>query len=678
MLFKVIFFTLIHSLWIGLVVAIICGIILLSSRKSTPHFRYNLLSACLTLFTLGIISAAWYEYSLVAASVESQGLSFYWRNVDNLIPALFSPEKNSIYENIIQILSDWKMSLLEFSYPLLWIWSIVMSYKVLQLFRSMQHINKLKKTGLLALDEQLLLKSESLREQFKISAAVKLFYSSMAAVPQVIGWLKPVVLIPIGLINHLSPEQVEAVIAHELAHIKRRDYIINCLQYVLEIFFFFNPFLLWISYKIKEEREHCCDDLVMVTHYRKKDYIKALIVCSEYSAYTPVQALTLIKGKNQLLKRVTRLLTNQNLTFNNMEKFVLICLSLFMISFASLYGTKIKDLPVIEYLNDKINEFQSDTVKPKVEHKVRIEKSTITTDKDGVRKEEKTMIDTSYTTDVEGMGNGPIIIDGGKFIFPPSEPFMMPFRNNTFTWKDFPDNEFFEKGLSDEEREQINDELKDVTIYLRENGKIIERHIKDATVHFNEWNKENKKHQKELFRYHKDGNEHRININEEEIKRMAEEAGRYFSENAEELKRELGKLDQLRELEINIRVPGQHPENHNYNYNNSDNEERHIKLKREKEMKQKDKEMLKKDFKMNFGPDRMFMERPSKMNDPKMEQIQNLLIFDKIITAGSLRSISLDNKQFIVNGVIQSKKVHKKYKKMFLKGDGDRLKLNYM
>jgi bla regulator protein BlaR1 len=79
----------------------------------------------------------------------------------------------------------------------------------------------------------------------------------------VIGNLKPVILMPIGLLTALTTEEVEAILMHELAHIKRRDYLVNLLQSLMEIVFFFNPAVLWISQLIKAERENCCDDLAL-------------------------------------------------------------------------------------------------------------------------------------------------------------------------------------------------------------------------------------------------------------------------------------------------------------------------------------------------------------------------------------------------------------------------------
>ncbi|MCR6679580.1 M56 family metallopeptidase, partial [Escherichia marmotae] len=76
--------------------------------------------------------------------------------------------------------------------------------------------------------------------------------------PLVIGYLKPIILLPFGTIASLSPDQVEAILAHELAHIYRKDYLLNMLQALIEILFFFNPAIWWMSDYVRVERENCC------------------------------------------------------------------------------------------------------------------------------------------------------------------------------------------------------------------------------------------------------------------------------------------------------------------------------------------------------------------------------------------------------------------------------------
>eukprot|EP01132_Coremiostelium_polycephalum_P023656 gene23656-28211_t len=125
------------------------------------------------------------------------------------------------------------------------------------------------------------------------------------------------------MLNGLSLAEVEAILSHELAHIKRRDYLVNILQSLIEIVFFFNPAILWISRLIREERENCCDDLALTCTDNKQTYIKALISCQEFQSLNPEYAMAFSGKRGQLLGRVSRMVFNKSASLNKVEKTVL-------------------------------------------------------------------------------------------------------------------------------------------------------------------------------------------------------------------------------------------------------------------------------------------------------------------------------------------------------------------
>jgi bla regulator protein BlaR1 len=130
-------------------------------------------------------------------------------------------------------------------------------------------------------------------------------------------------LVPLGLLNGLGVDEVEAIISHELAHLKRKDYMVNLFQSFVEIVFFFNPGVLWISKLIKEERENCCDDLALSCTESKYQYIKALISCQEFSANYQNYAMAITGRKNTLKDRVSRMVFDSNSSLNRIEKTIL-------------------------------------------------------------------------------------------------------------------------------------------------------------------------------------------------------------------------------------------------------------------------------------------------------------------------------------------------------------------
>jgi beta-lactamase regulating signal transducer with metallopeptidase domain len=140
-----------------------------------------------------------------------------------------------------------------------------------------------------------------------IRKKVTVWLSEKVDVPSVIGFLKPMILLPVSALNHLSTEQAEAIILHELAHIKRNDYIVNLLQSIVELFLFFNPFARLLGSTARKERENCCDDWVLNYQYNKHDYASALLSLEQHRSTAVQLALAATNGKKNLLGRVKRL-----------------------------------------------------------------------------------------------------------------------------------------------------------------------------------------------------------------------------------------------------------------------------------------------------------------------------------------------------------------------------------
>jgi hypothetical protein len=104
------------------------------------------------------------------------------------------------------------------------------------------------------------------------------------SVPTALGILRPAILLPVCAVTGLSPEAIEAVLAHELAHIRRHDYLVNLLQTATEILLFYHPAVWWVSRRIRIERENCCDDLAVVATGDSRGYVRALVVLEEIRA----------------------------------------------------------------------------------------------------------------------------------------------------------------------------------------------------------------------------------------------------------------------------------------------------------------------------------------------------------------------------------------------------------
>ena len=143
--------------------------------------------------------------------------------------------------------------------------------------------------------------------ELRIPRQVHVWISENIEVPATVGFLKPLILVPLSSINNLSTNQLEAILLHELAHIQRHDYLINLLLSLGEIILFFNPFAAFFTREAKRERENCCDDLVLQYRYDALSYASALLALENNRAQMTTLALGAVSGKKQLFTRIKRM-----------------------------------------------------------------------------------------------------------------------------------------------------------------------------------------------------------------------------------------------------------------------------------------------------------------------------------------------------------------------------------
>lgn len=145
-----------------------------------------------------------------------------------------------------------------------------------------------------------------LARRMNVSRAVRLYKSVLVEVPTVIGWLRPVILVPVGAFTGLSPRQLEALLAHELAHVRRYDYLVNILQAIAETLLFYHPAVWWVSKQIRIEREHACDDLAVEACGDAILYARALAEL-ETLRVNDERSLALAANGGSLMRRIRRL-----------------------------------------------------------------------------------------------------------------------------------------------------------------------------------------------------------------------------------------------------------------------------------------------------------------------------------------------------------------------------------
>src|SRR6266699_1471348 len=146
-----------------------------------------------------------------------------------------------------------------------------------------------------------------LAARLRISRPVRVLGSAVVQVPAVIGWLRPVILLPASALTGLTPLQLDALLAHELAHVRRYDYVVNLLQSVVETLLFYHPAAWWVSQQVREEREHCCDDLAVAVCGDAHFYATALLGMERLRITPPDFALAATGRGGSLMGRIRRL-----------------------------------------------------------------------------------------------------------------------------------------------------------------------------------------------------------------------------------------------------------------------------------------------------------------------------------------------------------------------------------
>ncbi len=197
-----------------------------------------------------------------------------------------------------------------------------------------QQTQRLSKMGLQKIPVDWRLFVKKISGQLGIKKEILIFLSEKVKTPITMGFLKPIILIPVASINHLSVEQLEAVILHELAHIKRHDYLVNLVLSIAEIGLFFNPFTQLLSRSIRKERENSCDDWVLQFQYNATEYAKALLRIAQLQA-VPAFAMGATGKKNELLTRVQRMVHRKENRFSYPKQLLAFLLMTGMLSTAA-------------------------------------------------------------------------------------------------------------------------------------------------------------------------------------------------------------------------------------------------------------------------------------------------------------------------------------------------------
>ncbi|WP_406823582.1 M56 family metallopeptidase [Pedobacter sp. KACC 23697] len=333
--------SIINSLWQSAIIYGILFIVMLSIPKLASKYKHNLAFGAIMLMFIG------FSYNIIHQLT---------LNINDHAPAI-NPQNIQVYQYFNNLPPSFS-SKAEQYFPIVAIFYAIGI--VLQLFviiKGYGQLSKLKKESLSAIPDSWKTIFGQVTAHLSINKVIQFHLSSIVNVPLVIGYLKPVVLFPLALVNQLDNDQVEAILIHELSHIRRNDFLLNLIKTAIETLLFYNPFVWMAGRFIHIEREHACDDLVLKITGKPLNYAHALLKLELLKdKNSPAYALA-ATGKTQNLyqriKRITNMKTNYLNAKQQMAALTLGVACLFSIAWINPTENKkeIKKTPKIDVLS---------------------------------------------------------------------------------------------------------------------------------------------------------------------------------------------------------------------------------------------------------------------------------------------------------------------------------------
>ena len=321
--------TVLHSLWQGTIIALILALVFFALQRKTARLRYRIAFGALLLLFVSSLTTFFLLY-------DPQGSGQQPTRLVLLGDVRMVVEKSNYFQQMMTRFGNYFDAHLP---VIVTVWLVGVFFFLIRLLGGMAYVRRMRVYGSIPAPDPWQQRVSRLAETLQLNKVIGLAESSLTKAPLMIGFFKPLILLPVGTINHLSADEVEAILAHELAHIARQDYIFNIMQSLIEIIYYYHPAAWWISAVIRTEREHCCDDTAIRLCSNPLTYAKALLHVQELQHYrTPVLAMAFSGHKNQLLYRIQRILNQSHNKSRTMEKFIATCALLCLLA-ALTYGS---------------------------------------------------------------------------------------------------------------------------------------------------------------------------------------------------------------------------------------------------------------------------------------------------------------------------------------------------
>ncbi|OCX50710.1 hypothetical protein BEL04_18395 [Mucilaginibacter sp. PPCGB 2223] len=346
--------TLLHSLWQTLVMYALLRIFLACFPSASSANKYNagllsLAGSVVWTVVTFVIELGKHNFSQPAAGDTGDILPFiplHHATIADTTDKVVNSFDINLY--LPYLVAFWLIGIALNSAKLLWGW------------RSIYHI-KSDRSNAQVLENSV----DKLAVYLRIGKKIKVFVSGHVDVPCIVGYLKPMIILPAAVISQFSAEQIQSILIHEMAHIRRNDYFVNVLQQIIGILFFFNPFTLLINRIIYAEREHCCDDMVLEITGQPLVYAQTLLKLEENRKQNQQLAIAATGKKYHLLTRIKRIMETKKQTGSFRHALVAVSLLTMSMGTIAWLNPEIKDgkLTVIPITIPSLLHNDADTVK---------------------------------------------------------------------------------------------------------------------------------------------------------------------------------------------------------------------------------------------------------------------------------------------------------------------------
>ncbi|MCF8223553.1 MAG: M48 family metalloprotease [Bacteroidales bacterium] len=318
--------SLFNSLWIGAIIIAVTFLFTIVVRDAA-RTKYLIASAGLSLLLAATITSFLISYNSINKDSNETGSSTgnnlsitIQNNGSEDTPGYRSAEKNNL---LTLMYRNTRVFFIENSGVVVMTWLSGMLLFLSMTAGGLFYTSRIKKLATLSLPQEWEQRIDLVRKKVNLKKNIRVLQSATVSVPMVAGYFKPVILIPLSALAHIPAGQLEAIIAHEMAHIRRNDFFVNILQTIAESVLFFNPATWYLSSLMRIERENCCDDIALKAGYNAFDYARALLSVQNFSQEKYYGQVAIFNKKNnKLLERIKRITAMKSSKTNTLQRII--------------------------------------------------------------------------------------------------------------------------------------------------------------------------------------------------------------------------------------------------------------------------------------------------------------------------------------------------------------------